>query len=190
VNVMRRLDLPGCLEADWPPGVELGGWALLDALARGLLAGGVPDRRPRELAADPLWAALADLAGREPGAAIGGGCRGRHDHRLPAGWADADRPGPAERVRGPLAAPLGRCPRRWLAAAVPFLRRWLAEALGTADGGVTAELLRPGRLHLTTTHVDAVMGLDAISLPVRLAGLDADPGWVPELGRVVKFHYR
>jgi hypothetical protein len=34
------------------------------------------------------------------------------------------------------------------------------------------------------------MDLKHVSLPVRLAGLDANPGWYPELGRVVTFHYR
>jgi len=51
-------------------------------------------------------------------------------------------------------------------------------------------LLRPGRIHVTTTHVDIVMDLESISLPVRLAGLDRDPGWVPAFGRVIQFHFQ
>jgi hypothetical protein len=31
--------------------------------------------------------------------------------------------------------------------------------------------------------------MSAVRLPVRLAGLDINPGWVPWLGRVVTFHY-
>jgi hypothetical protein len=31
--------------------------------------------------------------------------------------------------------------------------------------------------------------MNAIRLPVRLAGLDINPGWLPWLGRVVSFHY-
>jgi len=189
VNVMHRLGLPACLEAAWPPGVELGAWGLLDAVARGLLAGGVGERRPRELAADPLWSALVELAGRDPGSPLGGDCRGLHDHGLASSWEGSDGQARAWRFRGPLAAPVGGCQRRWLALAVPFLRRWLARSLGMGVGKVAGELLRPGRVHVTTTHVDAVMSLDAISLPVRVAGLDADPGWVPELGRVVQFHF-
>jgi hypothetical protein len=42
---------------------------------------------------------------------------------------------------------------------------------------------------VTATHVDLVMPMNEISVPVRLAGLDANPGWVPELGRVVTFHF-
>jgi len=33
------------------------------------------------------------------------------------------------------------------------------------------------------------MNLDVISLPLRLAGLDRDPGWVPDFGRVVRLHF-
>jgi hypothetical protein len=217
LNAFRRLDLPASLEQAWPPGLELGGWALLDVVARGLLTAEPGPRNPADLAADPLWGALAVLAGRDPGALIGEGCHGRHGHGLPGSWAaggdvpnghgpPATSPGanghsppatvaggngqlPAERLLGPLMAPVGGCPRRWLAVAVPFLRHWLAEALGLPAGWVAAELLRTGRLYVTSTHVDAVLRLDDISLPARIAGLDADPGWCPQLGRVVQFHF-
>jgi hypothetical protein len=33
------------------------------------------------------------------------------------------------------------------------------------------------------------MGLSAVSLPARLAGLDRDPGWMGDLGRVITFHF-
>jgi hypothetical protein len=52
-----------------------------------------------------------------------------------------------------------------------------------------AELRVPGLVHHSRTHVDVVMDLEAISIPVRVAGLDRDPGWVPGLGRVVAFVY-
>ena len=41
----------------------------------------------------------------------------------------------------------------------------------------------------TRAHVDVWMELEQVTLPVRRAGLDADPGWVPELARVVTFHF-
>jgi hypothetical protein len=39
------------------------------------------------------------------------------------------------------------------------------------------------------THVDVEIDIEAIDLSARVAGLDRDPGWVPELGRVVTFHF-
>ena len=57
------------------------------------------------------------------------------------------------------------------------------------DVDVSDLLLRRGQLYVTSSHVDLVMPLDGVSLPVRLAGLDFDPGWLPAFGRVVQFHY-
>jgi hypothetical protein len=42
---------------------------------------------------------------------------------------------------------------------------------------------------VTGTHVDAVLRLQDIDLAVRVAGLDRDPGWAPQLGRIVLFHF-
>lgn len=50
-------------------------------------------------------------------------------------------------------------------------------------------LLRAGTLYISRTHIDLVMGMPQISVPVRIAGLDANPGWIPELGRVITFHF-
>jgi hypothetical protein len=50
-------------------------------------------------------------------------------------------------------------------------------------------LRKPGRLLVGRTHVDLTMGLDQIAVPIRRAGLDRDPGWVPDLGRIVAFHF-
>lgn len=44
-------------------------------------------------------------------------------------------------------------------------------------------------VHYTPSHVDLYAPMTAVRLPVRLAGLDIDPGWLPWLGKVVKFHY-
>lgn len=48
---------------------------------------------------------------------------------------------------------------------------------------------RPGRVETSVGHVDVCLPMSAVSLDVRRAGLDVDPGWVPWLGRVVRFHY-
>ncbi|MGB6744720.1 MAG: hypothetical protein WBE38_13835 [Terracidiphilus sp.] len=83
--------------------------------------------------------------------------------------------------------------RRFLSFLFPFIHWRLAAALGlqTTQKSTLAEalLLRAGRIWVTSTHVDLAMDLGQATGPVRLAGLDADPGWVPELGRVIKFHF-
>lgn len=45
------------------------------------------------------------------------------------------------------------------------------------------------RVQFTPSHVDVYAPLNSVRLPVRLAGLDINPGWLPWLGRVVTFHY-
>jgi hypothetical protein len=98
--------------------------------------------------------------------------------------------------RGRLVPPAGICgpPAAWRERALPYLRHRLRRALA-GDGGAAHDLagemlLVLGRLYVTATHVDLVAPLDAISVPVRRAGLDRDPGWVADLGRVILFHFR
>lgn len=82
--------------------------------------------------------------------------------------------------------------RRWLALVIPFLAMRLGRALGaepTIAGLRDVLFARRGRLYVTSTHVDLVLPLSAVSLPVRLAGLDRSPGWLPEFGRVILFHF-
>lgn len=47
----------------------------------------------------------------------------------------------------------------------------------------------PGRIVVSRTHVDVVLGIDQIDLAVRASGLDQDPGWAPSFGRVILFHF-
>lgn len=42
---------------------------------------------------------------------------------------------------------------------------------------------------IDASHVEVFYPLDAVRLDVRRAGLDIDPGWLPWLGKVVRFHY-
>jgi hypothetical protein len=83
---------------------------------------------------------------------------------------------------------------RFLHLAMPFvcwrLLSGLALQASTSSALAHSLLRRRGMLYATSTHVDLLMDLDLATLPVRLAGLDANPGWVPELGRVIAFHYR
>lgn len=48
---------------------------------------------------------------------------------------------------------------------------------------------RTGYVRTTKTHLDALLWLREVNVPVRRAALDLDPGYVSWLGRVVSFHY-
>ncbi len=77
--------------------------------------------------------------------------------------------------------------RRFLHFVLPYVRWRLRRALGETP---LAEVLHlPSTLYITHSHVDLVMRMKQIRVPVRLAGLDANPGWTPELGRIIKFHF-
>ncbi|MDI1476562.1 hypothetical protein [Polyangium sp. y55x31] len=75
-----------------------------------------------------------------------------------------------------------RLVRELLLEARRFCRRNLR--LGLRD-----VVCRPGRIGSTRTHIDVVFDLEAADIRVRRTGLDLDPGWVPWLGRVVRYHY-
>ncbi|HYO69917.1 MAG TPA: hypothetical protein VEU33_27960, partial [Archangium sp.] len=66
------------------------------------------------------------------------------------------------------------------------LRRWCRRH---ARLGLHDLVRRPGRITATRTHVDVLFDIRQADIRVRGAGLDVDPGWVPWLGRVVRFHY-
>jgi hypothetical protein len=97
------------------------------------------------------------------------------------------------RAARPLALQLDRPLRRFLEFLLPFIRWRLAGALQLeqydAEGLVQGALRRRGRLYVTAAHVDLVLELAQVTLPVRMAGLDFDPGWVPELARVITFRF-
>ncbi|MBD5800727.1 hypothetical protein AZOA_01270 [Azoarcus sp. Aa7] len=48
---------------------------------------------------------------------------------------------------------------------------------------------RPARIRATASHLDVHLRLSEVHLDIRRTGLDLDPGWLPWLGRVVRFHY-
>lgn len=77
----------------------------------------------------------------------------------------------------------------WLAGALPLAQDYLAARL-EQPGAIAAAIVEPATLYLTQTHVDVVFTLEQIRLDIRRAGLDRNPGWVPELGRIITFHYQ
>lgn len=65
-------------------------------------------------------------------------------------------------------------------------RRWCARH---AQLSLRSLAQRPARVSATRTHLDVYFSLAQLDMRVRTVGLDIDPGWLPWLGRVVKFHY-
>ena len=210
--------------------VDLGGWALLELLARCVLPPGSAD-----LHDDPVWTALALLDRREPGTSTGAAFRSQSVYEAPDVWLrNLEATERMVRFRSdgvelwhpegfltfdsqeqPLIWPQGFqltqmnrqkrrglrryasvCPmqlnlspelRRFLHFILPYARWRMSQALGEAS--LQEILQREGTLYVTRSHVDLVMSMKQVSLPARFAGIDANPGWVPELGRVITFHF-
>ncbi|HEX8212589.1 MAG TPA: hypothetical protein VF584_20595 [Longimicrobium sp.] len=189
VNVVRSLGFFRALDEHFRLPSVVGGWGWIELLARALLG-----PRAAGLADDPVWRVLAGLDGREPEVPPGMGFVAPPAETLPDAWATILRDAGAESPAP--SPPLGMEPspelRRFLDQVVPFVRLRVESALraGGADEGLESALFRRiGRIQATRAHVDVRMELDQVSLAVRIAGLDATPGWVPELARVVTFHF-
>ncbi len=106
------------------------------------------------------WTVMLDKTGRLPLRAVSPG-----DHLLPR-WPDTIHPAAAA-----------------LALGAHRLCRRLTKL------GLRALVRRPARVAVTRTHVDVFMSLANVDTRIRRAALDADPGWVPWLGRAIFFHY-
>jgi hypothetical protein len=150
-------------------------WARRQGRLRVWSEAGVPVAEVEADGAHPSGATQARALLASLGAP-GAGLRRRAFHRAPV-----------DPLAGPLAAPVPAGVRPWLAHVLPFLRHRLRSALG--DTPLGAVLRSPGRLFLTSSHVDLVLPLEAAGLPARRAGLDRNPGWLPRAGRVVLFHF-
>ena len=70
----------------------------------------------------------------------------------------------------------------WLAA----VRRWCRRHTGLHLREIVR---RPGHVRLAPAHVDVTFAPGQADLDLRRAGLDLDPGWVPWLGLVIRYHY-
>ena len=177
INLMESLGLPACCEAEWRLASQVGAWGVLEVLARALLG-----QAYDELAVDPLWKALAELDNRAPGSLAGERLQVDVSDHLP----------PYDSPDSQLLAGLHPRLKCWLSMSLPGIRIRLQQLLGITDDPqelVLTLLLYRGHLYISSTHVDVVMHLDDISLPVRLAGLDQNPGWQPDFARVIQFHF-
>ncbi len=57
------------------------------------------------------------------------------------------------------------------------------------DSRLAALLLRPGQLHVSAWDAELSWPLAGIDLALRRAGWDQDPGWLPWLGRTIRFRF-
>jgi hypothetical protein len=93
-------------------------------------------------------------------------------------------------VAAPASAPPARPLARWLSRLLPYLRARLCRALDVGNDELPTTLLaHRARVHVSDTHLDIVLSLEALPVAIRLAGLDRDPGWVAAAGRYVAFHF-
>jgi hypothetical protein len=95
-------------------------------------------------------------------------------------------------LRAHHAAPHSRFPAtRWLQWLLGYLRARLGRALAIEDvDAVPAVLCRHwARITVGATAVDVSLRLSELPLPIRVAGLDRDPGWIPAAGRTLSFHF-
>jgi hypothetical protein len=197
VNLMHYLGLPERFEKGWRLASEVGAWGTLDALARALLG-----ERFTGLQHDAIWAALAQLDRREAGQPPGCRLPETRPRRWPVFQAPEDWQVGEDRTRFLVRAGLLRVSSRplldrWLGLALPFIIERLRLALDlsseAADAGeaeIYETLLHlPGRLYVSATHIDLTTSLQHTSLRVRSAGLDRNPGWAPDFGRVIYFHF-
>jgi hypothetical protein len=82
---------------------------------------------------------------------------------------------------------------RFLRYVIPYIQWRIGQALALERESQPKEiadlLYCRARIYLTSSHVDLVTDIDNISISARVAGLDKDPGWLPQFGKVVLFHY-
>lgn len=142
------------------------------------------------IATSSFLVADVPLAGRDPDALSEAELRLYRSAGTSVNWEFAMVPPPPALPAGIETAMTPRA-AWWLGRVLPFCRRLLVRLLRLGDESELAPalLLKPGRLEIGRTHVDAFLSLDGIDPAVRRAGLDFDPGWAPELGRIVLFHF-
>lgn len=81
----------------------------------------------------------------------------------------------------------------WLTLITPFVRfqltRVLKFSIKNKSDLIKSIFYYQGTLYVSKSHVDLVMTLNDISLPIRIAGFDRNPGWMKDFGRVISFHF-
>lgn len=169
-------------------------WQFLHAAAIALLG--------RPFAADPLagWLrAQAPFSRARPASALGGSPRSllpeAEARRLAAARDTATvdalaNAHAAPRIHGTTISPRSTKPDDELRTWWPLLRQRLSLALNLPEREAIATCLNlPARVERRGERVDVRFSLHHLPLPIRLAGLDRDPGWVPASGCDIRFHF-
>jgi hypothetical protein len=68
----------------------------------------------------------------------------------------------------------------------PFLIHLLQHLTGESIASI---IHQPANLFYSRTHVDLRLALEQISIPLRRAGLDQSPGWLPVYGYIVTIYF-
>jgi len=84
-------------------------------------------------------------------------------------------------------------PAWWLRRVNGFIRYVLARQVRCAPDEVAAVMAglcrRRARVTISRTHVDLYLPIEQIDMTARRSGLDQDPGWAPDFGRIITFHF-
>jgi hypothetical protein len=78
---------------------------------------------------------------------------------------------------------------RWIACLTLYLDARTKQATGSAQLGLDA-LAITGNIKVQPQQIDWHFALEDLPLPLRLAGLDRNPGWLPAEGRSIAFHFQ
>jgi hypothetical protein len=100
---------------------------------------------------------------------------------------------PLARMTCSLVKYLDRGLKQWLSLVIPYVLIYL-HSLFSSGGFEDINIMKSlfcaeGMIYPSSSHLDIVMSINTISLPVRTGGLDRNPGWLPEFSRVVGFHF-
>jgi hypothetical protein len=81
---------------------------------------------------------------------------------------------------------------RWMGWLLGYLHARLARSLGVEPDADVSTLVcyHDADVACSLATVDVYLSLVALPLPIRVAGLDRDPGWIPAAGRRVSFHFK
>lgn len=80
---------------------------------------------------------------------------------------------------------------RWLKNLTDYVKVRLLQALNLETVEEINEILlkKTARISISATHLEIYFNLVDLPLSVRFSGLDRDPGWIPAVGKFVKFHF-